>query len=298
MTVETGSDLYLGLSGLPIEGAPIDLGDGIVVRPTFARFLSPLALENTSDTVSPSTGLAPAYWHLSGAQKHEVTAELLIPESVMDSDEDRFELGRVIVFVMRLWSSPSVTIHVMSDHPFSSLFDVLDGEVGPRVAAIEAYPKYFALLPTDETRVRESLDWVRDNWKTAHCLYTQSEEFRLGLDALATGQFVPNTALTMVSLWGALEAIFSPATTELRFRVSALIASYLERPGETRRKRQREIAKLYDKRSAAAHGRPKHVADDLLRTFELLRSVLVKMIRSGEVPTKDDLERRLFGNEF
>ena len=57
----------------------------------------------------------------------------------------------------------------------------------------------------------------------------------------------------MVSPWGALEALFSPSTSELKFRVSSLIAAYFEVPGVERVKCQREVAKLYDKRSTAAH---------------------------------------------
>lgn len=109
------------------------------------------------------------------------------------------------------------------------------------------------------------------------------------------GQFVEDTALILVSLWGALEAIFSPSTSELRFRVSALIAAYLNPPGPKRLFDQREIANLYDKRSAAAHGKRKHQGDDVLRTFELLRRVLIAIIRDGKIPTKAELEERLFG---
>ena len=100
----------------------------------------------------------------------------------------------------------------------------------------------------------------------------------------------------MVSIWGALEALFSPSTTELKFRVSALIAAFLEPPGMERAKLQKEIAKLYDKRSAAAHGKPKHEPEDLLSSFNLLRRVLIAIIASGKVPSKNDLEGMLFGS--
>jgi len=52
---------------------------------------------------------------------------------------------------------------------------------------------------------------------------------------------------------------------------------------------------LYDKRSAAAHGKPKHQSEDLVATFELLRRVLIMMIRLRAVPSKDELDARLFG---
>jgi hypothetical protein len=141
----------------------------------------------------------------------------------------------------------------------------------------------------------EALSWVKAHWEIAHELREKSSEFALAADAIDSGQFVQNHALTLVSLWGALEAIFSPATSELKFRVSALIATFLEAPGEGRARLQREIAKLYDKRSAAAHGNPRHEPEDLLASFNLLRRVLVTIIEQGSVPSKDALEQSLFG---
>lgn len=139
------------------------------------------------------------------------------------------------------------------------------------------------------------ISWVGENWKAAYQLYETSAEFRLAADTLNSAQFVPNSALTMVSMWGALEAIFSPSTSELKFRVSALIASYLEPPGEERINTQKKIGALYDMRSAAAHGKPKHQLGDLIKTHELLRKVVVHMIYAKTVPTKEILESTLFG---
>ena len=160
---------------------------------------------------------------------------------------------------------------------------------------IETQPRHFRLGIVDPTSVVSSLKWVGENWKTAHTLYSSSTEFRLAADSLDAGQFVPNHALALVSLWGALEAIFSPSTTELRFRVSALIASYLEPPGNKRLELQKQVASLYDMRSAAAHGKSRHEPEHLLKTFELVRKVLLRMIYEKSVPSKDQLEQRLFG---
>jgi hypothetical protein len=59
---------------------------------------------------------------------------------------------------------------------------------------------------------------------------------------------------------------------------------------------QKEIAKLYDKRSAAAHGKPKHDEEDLLASFNLLRRVLMTIIENKNVPSREDLEDLLFGS--
>jgi len=74
-----------------------------------------------------------------------------------------------------------------------------------------------------------------------------------------------------------------------------MIAAFLTPPGDARQERQKEIAKLYDKRSAAAHGKPKHSEQHLLDTFNLVREVLIKIIDRGSVPTADELDKMLFG---
>jgi hypothetical protein len=81
----------------------------------------------------------------------------------------------------------------------------------------------------------------------------------------------------------------------LRFRVSALIAAFLEPPGESRLAVQKHVAALYDKRSAAAHGLPRHDRNDVLDTLNLLRRVALMIIDNKKVPTKRELEAKLFG---
>jgi hypothetical protein len=101
-------------------------------------------------------------------------------------------------------------------------------------------------------------------------------------------------AESIVSLWGALEAIFAPHKAELVFRVSAQLAAFLEPRGVRRLEKQREIVKMYNLRSAAAHGFPKHRGEDLVKTFELLRIAIIRMIERKEVPNKEKLEQLLF----
>jgi hypothetical protein len=98
-----------------------------------------------------------------------------------------------------------------------------------------------------------------------------------------------------VPSWGALEALFGGDRNELRFRVSSYIASYLVPYGQERDMKQKAIAKLYDKHSAAVHGIPSHSNDDVLATFTLMREVLMEIVDEGEVPTRAKLEKALFG---
>ena len=287
------SDLYAGLTGLELDTDPVDLGEGLILSPTHAKFLTPLTLVNTSPPSQDPLNLRVAYWQ-AAAQEQIITAQVIIPSRLAGTFEERFELARFIVLTLRLWSDPSIGLHVVSSHRFEELCELSEGD-RPFMLPIETRPRHFPLGTVDPSSVLASLAWVRDNWRTGHKLYSSSTEFRLAADSLDAGQFVPNHALTLVSLWASLEAIFSPSTSELKFRVSALIAAYLERPGPDRLELQKKIASLYDMRSAAAHGKPRHEPEHLLRSFELVRRVLLRMIHEAAVPSKELLERRLFG---
>jgi hypothetical protein len=296
------SGIYAGLSAIVLPEEPLDFGDGVTLSRTFARFTTSFNLVNTGDTTMSAWKRnkpgelpplpPPAMWHLR-AKQLDITAQLFIPTSVADTGDKLLQIARLLTSTLRLYADPASTLIATSTHPYSSLIERnLDGcEVTP----IEIAPRYFALgLATSECNLK-GLKWVANHWKTVLRLYQSHAEFRLALDALDHGQFEPNPSLSLVSLWGAIEALFSPSTTELKFRVSALVAAFLEAPGGVRLRRQREVARLYDHRSAAAHGKPKHSPDDLLETFTLVRALLIRIAELGSVPTKAELEENLFG---
>ena len=66
---------------------------------------------------------------------------------------------------------------------------------------------------------------------------------------------------------------------------------------ESRLARQKAIAKLYDSRSAAAHGGGDIAAEPLWKTYNLAREVVLKIIADGHAPTRQELESRMFGVE-
>lgn len=302
-SIDVVAPLYVALTDLPLGERCIDLGDGIFLRGADATFISSLLLVNTDEDSKQFKGGAlgedgypplprPAFWQLGG-KKTRISAEFVIPGTDFQSLSQQYELARFLGALLRLWTNPGIRMHAMSGDPFTDLIR-LDGE-GPRVIPLESFRQRSRLGLIETSSLLDSVGWVQTNWRAAHKLYSSSTEFRLALDALDAAQFIENEALALVSLWAAIEALFSPSTAELKFRVSALIASFLEEPGETRRSRQKAIARLYDKRSAAAHGKPKHQSEDLLATFELLRCILIKFIYLRAVPSKDELDARLFG---
>ncbi|WP_369326852.1 hypothetical protein AB6N01_04045 [Alcaligenes nematophilus] len=291
MSTIFGGDLHAGLSGLELAGSSFDLGEGILLRRTYAYQFAPFMLA----FAKPSIGQPhPGPWKAArGGFSFDITAELFIPEDIEEKYDSKVGIARLLVFLLRLGVNPAITLPAFANASFSALAKMPDSQV--LLQPLEIERRYFPLGVVGGQVTVEAATWVKERWRTAHKLTSSHAEFELAVDALDQGQFVQSHALALVSLWAALEALFSPSTTELSFRVSALIAAYLEEPGTARLARQKSIAKLYTKRSAAAHGKPNHDQKNLLDSFNLLREVLTKMLDSGWVPSKEVLEAKLFG---
>lgn len=288
-----GGNLHAGLSGLELQEPSFDLGCGLTLSKTYAHLMAPFMM---AFKPAPKGSHHPAPWKAAqGGNSFDINAELFVPEVIEGKFGSKIEVARTVLFLLRLGVNPATTLPVFSNHAFADLPKVGDNET--QLFPYEVQSRHFPLGVAGVRATSEAISWVAERWQVTHKLINESAEFSLAVEAIDSGQFVRQSALALVSLWGALEALFSPSTTELKFRVSALIAAFLEPPGKERHILQKDIAKLYDKRSAAAHGKPKHDAEDLLATFNLLRRVLFEIIDRGEVPSKDTLEAALFGAE-
>jgi hypothetical protein len=294
MSTIFGDDLHAGLSGLELAEDSLDLGEDILLKRTYAHQFAPFMLA----FAKPKAGQPhPGPWKAAnGGFAFDITAELFIPAALEKKYESKVGLARLLVFLLRLGVNPAITLPAFANASFSALADMPVSAV--KLQPFETERRHFPLGVVGRQVTAAEATWVKERWPIAHRLTSSHAEFEIAVEALDRAQFVQQHALTLVSIWAALEALFSPSTSELSFRVSALIAAYLEEPGNARLGRQKSIAKLYTKRSAAAHGKPKHDQQDLLDSLNLLREVLTKMLDSGHVPTKEELEARLFGAEL
>lgn len=290
MSTIFGGDVHAGLANLNLEDEFYDLGEGIILRQVYAHLFASFMLAFNKPTGS---GPHPGPWKAArGGLGFDFSAELIVPHNIEERFGSKIDVVNTILFLIRLGVNPATTCPAFANYSFTTLRDISNSEA--MVFTYEIQPRHFPLGVAGEYLTAPAAVWIKERWQITHELLKKSPEFSLAVEALDSGQFIHKSALTLVSLWGALEALFSPSTSELKFRVSSLIAAYLEPAGTARMSRQKEIAKLYDKRSAAAHGKPNHESEHLLHTFNILREVLTKIIDEGHVPTKDELERNLF----
>lgn len=286
--------LYCCLTSVKIGDEPFDLGHGITLTRSYAHVMSNTMLA-VNRPEQPNRH-HPGPWAATGdGFGFDSDVVLHIPDTYKRKGMESVEVAMRLAALMRLWVDPRIRLTLMSTKPPSEIAVPNSGPLVHVANAMEVQPWYFQLMPATERDTMEDLKWLKEHWESALDLTQSSAAFSLGLDAIANAQLIHSPALGIVSVWAALEALFTASTTELRFRVSAMIAAYLKPPGPTRVAEHKRVLKLYDARSAAAHGAPKHTRDDLLASLELLRNVLIRMIYQKKVPTKEDLELLLFG---
>lgn len=141
----------------------------------------------------------------------------------------------------------------------------------------------------------EDCDWVTRHSRSFTTLYSVAA-FRLATDCFSTYALNANLRMSTAELWAGVESLFS-INVELRFRISALAASYLEPIGEDRLSLYRRMKSLYDFRSKAVHGADVSEDDLIAHVVEVrhvLSRLLMKIIEGGRLPSTNDLERAMF----
>lgn len=286
-----------GIAGVTFEGLPIDLGLGVTISETFATLHLPFLVN--FDREEPRDRLARSPWMSTedGGGRFKITAEIEIPEDFVPPQAGVTDVAVLwwLVALMRLRASTVTFMPLMSDESFSA----------PK--SLPQRAKFCPLEIQFRRRVPESaplllvraedLEWVGKHWVSGTHLMADNPAFSLlilALDAAALAS-LEDKGIELLSLWGALESLFAPSRAELRFRVSALIATYLEPAGPRRRELQRHVARLYDARSKLAHTSELDDYRPVADTYALCKRVAVRILEENEVPTVESLEDRLFG---
>ena len=196
---------------------------------------------------------------------------------------------------MRLKAAPTLFVPVISSEKFDSIPAI---QQEPELWPMEIHLHRLAPERAPLQRVdNEDLEWLRDHWLGASVLLS-NEDFSMAFQAVDVSVWGPNPALALVSVWGALERLFSTSHQELSFRVSANIAAYLEMPGRERYRCFKQVKALYEHRSRAAHGSGRTEITAYQETFAIAKRALLKMVETRHVPEKKELEAGLFGDDI
>lgn len=282
--------IYGGISGAKLPVNEYDLGEGAVLRATYAHVMSPFLMAfSPAEPGKPH----PAPWSpVGGGVSHDVHIELKINISGGPNELLGTQALWWVVALLRLKASWILSAPVFADCSFQEI---------PKASGARLFPFEMVTrrkMHADDTLPElelEDLAWVAQNWKRTAALSHRDRNFALAFQAFDDSTTISSPALGLLTLWSALEHLFAPSKSELRFRVSSLIACYLTEPGEERMQLQRKLAKLYDQRSQAAHTAEQVEAEAASETFAIMSQVLLKIISEDRVPTRDFLEKLLFG---
>jgi hypothetical protein len=288
-------DLYGGLSGVTIEVDRFHLNDGVTISTTFAHLTCLFLIAFSPE---PQGQLYPGPWkQAKGGFGFNLSAEIFVPKKFNQPKWfDRATTIRWIAGLLRLRATPQLQVPILSNVSFSKAASTTQ-EVGFWPVESESQRSRLVLDRKAGDRVTpEHLEWVRQHWINAGHLMQESSVFNFVMAAFDNCSWVLDAGLALLQLWSALEALFSPGQGELRFRTSTNIATFLEPPGAERHSLQTWVANLYDSRSAAAHGRTRHIEDALIETYTVTKRVILTIIEQNHVPSVKELEAKLFGN--
>jgi hypothetical protein len=230
---------------------------------------------------------SPAPWRTVDANDEAVAvdllAELSVPESSDPADPTlHIDWASWITLLLRLVTKDVVTITLVS--PVDSR-GLRDGRAEATLS--ERIP---AVLARSIVTV-EMANWIALNWYPSFNLnYNDAVLYAF---AALYHSHRSSKALGMVSVWAGLERIFSTKDAELKYRVCTNLAAFLEPPGESRYRLFKQLAKLYDDRSKAAHGSPMKNPNAYEESVGIASRALLRIVETKSVPDKDYLEREL-----
>lgn len=283
--------LYAGLSNVTYDGEPFDLGHGIILRSTYAHLFA----ANMMAFARAIEGKPhPAPWRAArGGFSYDVHAELAVPTGPeLPGGLSGEDTAWLIAALLRMASYAYLMMPVISDVSFEV---AATSKQDPLLRPFEIEPRILQAPDDEGSRIKqEDLTWVKEVWPRTAELMRTCPPLNMALRAADACTVRSRPASALLTAWGALEELFAPSRAELRFRVSAHIAAYLEPVGPKRLELFKTVADLYNARSKAAHTAQDGEVTTLIESFVILRNALVRMVDEGAVPTQAELEKRLF----
>lgn len=229
-----------------------------------------------------------------GRYSQSITNELFIPEESGSAD-GCFNIAWWIVSLVRVRTGAEILVPAASDKSWSTIAALPPKSC--QIQLLEDVP--MAKVLGEQVEVRESdLHWVKDNL-LAFARLLEQPKFRMAVDALTTHHLQHGERMVAAMLWAGIESLFG-IQSELRYRLSILMATALEPIGVERLELYRRVKKLYDERSKAVHGGSIDSGDLHAHVREVKRmlSRLISLyVEIGEVFSEKSLEEMLLAGE-
>lgn len=269
-----------------------DLGHGLILSQTYAHLMSPYIMAFAPSKLGAAH---PGPWRAAGGGfGYDVTIQLEVHHGELPAALAATKAAWWILALLRIAYAPYIFAPVTIDVPFSQAATCAKE---PTIIPWEIEtPRSRRPDERDEALEVGCLAWLAANWVEVVEMMAAHPKAQAAFEALDSCRVQQRGAVQMLTIWGALEQLFAPSTGELRFRVAANLASYLEPRGPKRQRTFKKILRLYNERSAAAHTTSEIETAHVLQSWVLLRNALMRMINERKVPTQDDFEHLLFAD--
>ncbi|CAN5593367.1 hypothetical protein BH10PSE6_BH10PSE6_04290 [soil metagenome] len=135
-----------------------------------------------------------------------------------------------------------------------------------------------------------AIEWANTHMRSLPAILEQ-RRVNLAFHIANAERTAPNPAMSLLTAWSGLETLFA-IDREQTFRLSLMLAYYLETDPKLRKQVFDEARSSYNARSAVTHGRK--IKDEDVNaavgwTIQTLRRCLVRAIESGALPETDSL---------
>lgn len=228
---------------------------------------------------------------LFGRYTRGLSYELFIKEDEVYI-ERIFDVAWWIISSLRIKTNVDFIVPIASNRSWSTIAASPKNSV--KACIIEDYPKAIR-HSIDSTISIQDIEWANTYFLNFAKLLSDTR-FRSAIDSLTTSHLQHNMRMAIALLWSGIEAIFG-IQSELRFRLSAQIASLLETRGKNRYELHQKIKKLYDIRSKVVHGSvitEDKIKEHIIEVRELLSRIIIYFIESNRIQSVNEFEELLF----
>jgi len=229
-----------------------------------------------------TAGSSSAYMNILGGFDSEI--EILYPQST----DQRIQLGLATIMLSLISVKSGANLHcpAFSNRSFADTQNYRNDSIILKDFEMAAPQRITSNLTINKS---DAL-WACKNIEHLNSL-KKLPRFKSAWESYhaAQRQIYPSTSV-LVS-WSGIEAIFN-VESELKFRLSVLIANYLETEIENRMALFKRAKNSYDARSRIVHGSSKGESNDeqfAAEASEWLRNCLLRCVSEGALPNEESL---------
>ncbi|WP_421901826.1 hypothetical protein [Maridesulfovibrio sp.] len=289
---EPKDTLYAGITDITLYKNSFTLIEGIELRKTYCHLFSTNMM--AFNPPGPE-GFHPAPWKpAKGGFSYDIEVEIVVsPNNQLSIYYPQHEIVWIIASLLRITQYPYLSVPVLSGMSFNA---VSRSSKETLITPFEIEKRYFSKpLEGESVLNNDVLEWMQQNIVSVVKMLNSHPKLYNALKAFDSSAINGKVALGMLALWGGIEELFLGNKGELRFRIAAYLASYLEEPGQERYNLYKKIAKLYNDRSTAAHTTKDINIEPFVETYLIMRNALLRIIESQKIPNQNELESLLFG---